>query len=304
LDLGLDGRVALVAGGSSGLGLAIAKEFAAEGAHVAIGARGPERLERARAEIEAVARGRVEAVSAGRVEAVSRGRIGAVSRGRIAATSVDITDTAAARAWVDSVAADFGALHVVVATSGGSPPFGPAGRFGAEDVRSAVDAALIPPVNLAYAALPHLRAAGWGRILFIASETAVVPIAPLTLSGVTRAGLVRFAQGLTADAGRDGITVNVIAPSLTRTPPMERLAASLAGPGAAAADVEAQFAAMGRHNAFGRVADPAEVAAVAAFLASARASFVTGGVHLIDGGASAIGPEQPHLPGSGRATDQ
>ncbi|MFI0794407.1 SDR family NAD(P)-dependent oxidoreductase [Micromonospora rubida] len=268
MDLGLKGRVVLVAGGSSGIGLACAKEFAAEGAHVAICGRDPDRLAAAERELAGVA------------------------AGRVSATSVDVTDTDAARRWVDGVAADLGGAHVLL-VSGGSPPVGTAALFEVADYRAAVDRVLLPAVGLALAALPHLRTAGWGRLLFVASETASVPINPLVLSGVTRAALVRFAQGLAVDVGRDGITVNVLAPGSVRTPPMERAAARLAGDG----DVEAQLAAMGHHSALGRLADPGEIAAVAAFLASERASFVTAGVHLIDGGASATGPELPHLTG-------
>ncbi|MFF3866106.1 SDR family NAD(P)-dependent oxidoreductase [Micromonospora sp. NPDC001898] len=268
MDLGLKGRVVLVAGGSSGIGLACAKEFAAEGAHVAICGRDPDRLAAAERELAGVA------------------------AGRVSATSVDVTDTDAARRWVDGVAADLGGAHVLL-VSGGSPPVGTAALFEVDDYRAAVDRVLLPAVGLALAALPHLRTAGWGRLLFVASETASVPIGPLVLSGVTRAALVRFAQGLAVDVGRDGITVNVLAPGSVRTPPMERAAARLAGDG----DVEEQLAAMGHHSALGRLADPGEVAAVAAFLASERASFVTAGVHLIDGGASATGPELPHLTG-------
>ncbi len=87
---------------------------------------------------------------------------------------------------------------------------------------------LYPAITLALAAVGHLRAAGWGRLLFVASETAVEPIAPLVLSGITRAALVRFAQGLAADLGPAGITVNVLAPGTVRTPPVERAAARLA----------------------------------------------------------------------------
>lgn len=273
MDLGLENRVALVAGGSSGLGLAAAMELAREGAHVAIGARDHDRLARAERDLKEVARGRVHT------------------------TSVDITDGEAARRWVDRVAADFDALHIVL-ISGGSPPTGTAARFAPADYQAAVDKVFSPAVTLALAALPHLRAARWGRLLFVASETASVPIAQLALSGVTRAAIVRFAQSLASELGRDGITVNVLAPGATRTPLVERAAAKLAADG----DVEAQLRAMGHHNALGRLGDPAEFAAVAAFLAGERASFVTGVVHLIDGGAGVMGPAPAYLTAADRDT--
>jgi 3-oxoacyl-[acyl-carrier protein] reductase len=262
VDLGLDGKIALVAGGSSGLGLAMARELAAEGAHVAIGARD---------------RGRLAAA-----ERALRAR----ARGQVTATSVDITDQAAARHWVEEVAARFGALHIL-AVSGGSPPVGAASQFSTAEYQEALDGTFLPAVNLALTVLPHLRAAGWGRILFVASEAAVIPMATLALSGAARAGLTRFAQSLAAEVGRDGITVNVLAPGATRTEMVERAAARLAGDG----DIEAPLRAIGGHNAIGRIGRPDEFAAVAAFLASERASYVTGGVHLLDGGASVLGQQ-------------
>jgi 3-oxoacyl-[acyl-carrier protein] reductase len=276
LDLGLEDKVALVAGGSSGLGLAVARELAAEGAHVAIGARDHGRLAEAERDLKEVA------------------------RGRVSATSVDISDAEAARHWVDTVAADLGALHIVL-VSGGSPPAGPALQFELGDYQAGVGSVVFPAVGLALAALPHLRAARWGRLLFVASETASVPIPSLAISGLARAAIVRFAQALAAEVGRDGVTVNVLAPSATRTQMVERAAARLAAmsPGG---DIEAQLRAMGGHNAIGRIARPDEFAAVAAFLASERASFITGGVHLIDGGASVMGPELPHFTNAPRDT--
>jgi 3-oxoacyl-[acyl-carrier protein] reductase len=269
VELGLRDKVALVAGGSSGLGLAVAKELAAEGAHVAIGARDPDRL-----------------AAAGRA-------LAKVARGRVLTTSVDISDYPAARRWVNEVAADLGALHIVV-VSGGSPPAGPASNFDLGDYQDAVGSMVFPVVNLALVALPHLRAAQWGRLLVVASETARVPIPSLALSGMGRTAIARFAQALAAETGQEGITVNVLSPSATRTEMTERAAARLAArtPGA---DPEAQLRAMGQHNALHRIACPEEFAAVAVFLASERASFITGQVHLIDGGASVMGTELPHF---------
>jgi 3-oxoacyl-[acyl-carrier protein] reductase len=266
MDLGLANKVALVAGGSSGFGLATALELAAEGAHVAIGARDPERL------------------------AAAERRLKTVARGRVRATSVDLTDEPAAHRWVDEVADDLGALHIVL-VSGGSPPVGLASGFGPADYRAAVDSALLPVIGLAFAALPHLRAAGWGRLLFVASESVRSPQPMLSLSGMTRVAVVRFAESLAADVGREGITVNVLAPGASRTPMVERAAERLAGDG----DVEAQLRLMGAHSAVGRLGTEAEFAAVATFLASERASYVTGGVHLVDGGAHVSGREHTYL---------
>ena len=271
MDLGLENKVALVAGGSSGMGLAAARELAREGAHVAIGARGRDQLKLAVGQLEEVA-----------------------GRNRISATSVDVTDIEAARAWVQQVADEFGALHIVL-VSGGSPPMGPAAQFQLADYQAALAKVLYPAINLSLAALPHLRAAGWGRLLFIGSETAVSPVRPLVLSGVARAGLVRFVQGLAADVARQGITVNIVAPGTVHTPPLDRAASRLAGPDATEAELAERLAAMGHHSAVGRLGRPEEIGAAVAFLASERASFITGGVHLVDGGASLIGPDAPHL---------
>ena len=259
MELGLAHKVALVAGGSSGLGLAVAEELAKEGAHVAIGARDADRLAQAEARLKAVARG-----------------------GRVLATCVDVKDDVSVRRWVDDVAAKLGALHIVVTNSGGPPP-GPASSFGVDAYRSAADAVLLPPISLALAALPHLKKAGWGRLLFITSETVHRPVARFALSGFSRMGIIGFSAALVQELGDAGITVNVLAPGYMRTPPVERTAAGKAG------DVEAGLRDMGAHIPLKRVGRPEEFAAAAVFLASERASFITGTVQLVDGGASVIG---------------
>jgi 3-oxoacyl-[acyl-carrier protein] reductase len=267
MDLGLRDKVALVAGGSGGLGLAIASELAREGARVAICGRDAERLARAERVLAELA------------------------PGRVLASRVDVRDDAQVRGWVERVIAATGRLDIVVTNSGG-PPIGYPMAFDLAAYREAADTVLFPAVSLALAALPHLRARGWGRLLFIASETALRPIGDLTLSGVTRAGILRFAQGLVGELGASGITVNVLAPAYLRTGPVERAAADLAA--RRGSDVETEVRGMARHIPLGRVGDPAELAAAAAFLASERAGFITGTVQLVDGGAGSAGGLPSH----------
>ncbi|WP_375772909.1 SDR family oxidoreductase [Archangium gephyra] len=259
MELGLTGRVALVAGGSSGLGLAVAEELAKEGAHVAIGARDTAKL------------------------AQAERRLKELARGRVLTTAVDLKNPDAVRHWVEEVAGRLGALHIAVTNSGGPPP-GPATKFELGAYKDAVDSVLLPPISLALAALPYMKAARWGRLLFITSETVVRPVARFALSGFSRLGIVGFSSALVQELGDCGVTVNVLAPGYTRTPPVERTAGTNTD-----GDVDAGLRAMAAHIPLRRVGLPEEFAAAATFLASERASFITGTVQLVDGGASVLG---------------
>lgn len=249
MDLGLDGRVALVTGASSGLGLAIATELAAEGAHVAIAARDPGRLAPAREQVDAC------------------------GAGRVLAQTVDVRDASAVDAWMEEVARELGAVHVVVA-NGGGPPTGPATAFDRDDYRDAFELSALALIGVVQAALPHVRDAGWGRLIFVASETVLAPLPQYALSTTVRRAVVGYAQVLAHALGPGEVTVNVLAPGYHQTSADENPADA------------ARRAEIARAIPLGRLGRPDELAAAAAFLASERAAFVTGTVLAVHGGGT------------------
>lgn len=249
MDLGLRGRVAAVAGASSGLGRAIATALAAEGAHVAIAARSEDKL------------------------AAAAETINAAGDGRVTTTALDVRDTAAVRAWVDDTADEFGGLHVVV-PNGGGPPGGTATSFELDAYRDAIELNMLSQIGIVQAALPHLRSAGWGRVIFVTSVSIKQPIPTLALSNTARAGLAGYAKSLVADLGDGNITVNLLAPGYHLTDRSRELL----GDDASARD------AVTADIPLGRIGDPADFGAVAAFLASEQANYITGSVVTVDGG--------------------
>ena len=251
MNLGLEGRVALVGGASRGLGRAIAEELAGEGASVAVCARESDSL--------------YETANA----------LGAV------ALPADLSVEGEPARIVHECAARFGRLDIVVANAGG-PPAGGFERFVAADWERAAALLVSSAVELATAAVPHMRERGWGRILCVTSITAERPVQNLLLSNALRPAVAGFARSLAREVARDGITVNTILPGYTRTERVDELSEATAQrEGIGVADARAQLEAQ---IPIGRLGEPRELAAAAAFLVSERAGYITGAALPVDGG--------------------
>ncbi len=203
MDLGLNGRTAIVCGASSGMGLAVAEALTSEGANVAMFARRRDLLER---EAE---------------------RLGAL------AVRGDLTNPKHLESLVEQTVAAFGGLDILV-LNGGGPPAGPATTLAAEQVEAAVELLFLPHVRLVALALPHLRTSGRGRIVAIESTSVKEPLDNLALSNAVRPGVVGWLRTLAREVGPDSITVNTIAPGRIDT---DRLR-SLTPGGHSAADLE------------------------------------------------------------------
>lgn len=247
MDLGISGRRAAVAAASGGLGLGVARALVADGAHVAICGRDPGRLAAAVTELEALGGGAVHGLA---------GDVGTIE---------------GAEVFVAEATSALGGIDILVPNAGGPPP----GGFASTDLAAyapALELSLLSTVAMCVAAVPRMRAQGWGRVVAITSVSVRQPIPGLILSNTARAGVTGFLKTLALEVAADGVTVNSVQPGSHAT---DRLR-SMHGGDLTGAAASVPTGALGRPNDFG---------AVVAFLCSDQARFITGAAIPVDGGS-------------------
>lgn len=256
MDLGLKGKVAIVAASSKGLGRACAEELAAEGTRVVLCARGEEAL--------AVTRDWI----------VGQG-------GEAIAVPADVAKSEDIERVIRVAHDAFGPVDILV-TNGGGPPPGTFDQHGIDAWQQGVESTLLSVVRFAKAVLPDMKERGSGRIINITSIAVKQPVDGLILSNSIRAAVTGFARSLANEVGRHGITVNNVMPGFTWTERVDELAARQSqASGKTRQEVVAGWEAS---IPVGRLGEPRELAALVAFLASERASYVTAQSVAVDGG--------------------
>jgi len=257
MDLGLKDRVALVAASSQGLGLATAEAFAAEGCQVAMCARNQKALE------------------AGAEKIKKQHKVDVLTE------AFDVTDPAAVSNFVAAVAAKFGSVDICVTNAGGPPAKGFLAST-LEDWQKAIDTNFLSTVYFAREVIPHMQKKHWGRIITITSITTKQPVADLVLSNAVRAAVVGLVKSLANEFGEDGILVNNVGPGFTATDRLKELAkARSAATGKSEQEI---FDAWAADAPLKRLGNPRELAETVVWLASERASYITGQTVLVDGG--------------------
>jgi 3-oxoacyl-[acyl-carrier protein] reductase len=257
MDLGIENRVALVAASSQGLGKAIALQLSREGAKVAICARGKERLLKTRDEIASQTGGQVQALVA------------------------DVTDRNQVSELVNNVVDELGTIEVLVCNAGG-PPSGMVDEFSLDDYQKALELNLLSTVNLCYEVIPGMKKQKWGRIINMVSISAKQPIDTLILSNTARAGVLGFSKSLSNQLAPYGVTVNSVCPGYIKTERVENLAEAFQEKDKGT--IKDFYSNIESAIPLGRLGRPEEIAQAVAFLASERASYITGVALQVDGG--------------------
>ena len=257
MDLGIKGRAALVVAASKGMGKACALGLAAEGARVVMCARGEAGLHEAAAAVKHATGAEVLAVPA------------------------DVARAEDIRRVVAKTVEAFGSVDILVANAGGPPP-GPFDQMTDEQWQAAFEQVHLSTVRLIRAVLPHMRRGAWGRILAIQSSSVKQPVEGLVLSNGIRPAVAGLFKTLAVDLAKDGITVNLVLPGRIMTDRFIEHQTDRAR--RAGLTLEQQMALAATDIPAGRIGTPEEFASMVVFLASARASYVTGSVIQVDGG--------------------
>lgn len=257
MDTNLKDKVALVAAASEGLGRAAAEALAAEGANLAICSRNQEKIEKTAAEISA------------------RYNV------KVIADCVDVRNSQSVESFVRATARHFGKLDIVVTNSGG-PPAKPFLTLSDEEWKNGVDLCLMSHVYFCRAAIPYMQDVKSGAIVMITSLVVRQPDPALALSSAIRPATLGLVRSLASEFGKDGIRVNAVGPGYTLTARQEELShARAAAQNKTPAEIKAAWSA---DVPLGRTAQPSEIGDVICYLASDRASYITGQTLIADGG--------------------
>jgi len=265
MELGLAGKVALVTGSSKGIGAAIALELAREGADVALCARGA-------ADLDRMARA-----------------VGELGRTTVA-VAADVATAAGVERVVQATLATFGHVDILVNNAGGASGAGGFFNLSDDDWQGAWDLNLMSAVRFSRALLPGMTARHWGRIINIASTSAREPDTVVVHYNCAKAGLLALSKTLANALAKDGVLVNCVSPGLTHTPAVEKSAAKRLRErgesidGLSPDELIARYYGPRRPLPIGRLGEPRDVAGIVAFLASERASWITGAYVNVDGG--------------------
>lgn len=257
MDLGISNKVAVVLAASKGLGHAAAEALAAEGARVIIGSRNQEELEKTAQEISQK------------------------TGSQVVGFPVDVTDAAQAESFIAKAVQQFGRIDILVNNAGG-PPFGPVESFDEAQWQSAFELNLLSTVRMTRLVLPHLKKTGSGRIINIVSMSVKSVLEGSVLSTSIRMGVIGMAKLLADEVGSDQITVNNVCPGMILT---DRIRSSgIKKELDAGMTEEEALQKKAKTIPLRRIGKPEELAALIAFLASEKASYITGDTIQVDGG--------------------
>lgn len=260
MDLGLEGKVSLVLASSKGLGLACAKEFYREGANVIICSRSQENLEKAKNQIRSLYPGK---------------------KNEIFSLVADLQYADQIEILIEKVIKEFGTIDILVHNAGG-PPSAPINKITKNDWENSINLNLLSFIRITELVIPYMQKQQSGRIIAITSVSVKQPLNNLVLSNTTRLGVVGFAKTLANEYAQDNILVNVVCPGPNLTDRMKEI-------------IKTQVETMGKSYEeiekmwidpipLGRFGKPEELANLVVFLASEKASYITGTTIQVDGG--------------------